>query len=78
MSEARIRPTKKQREMLNFIADFTRKHEYSPSYREIAEGMGYASIATVALHVKNLIERGHLTKRFNSSRSLEVVSTKKG
>ena len=70
---SQIRPTKKQLEMLKFIADFIEKNEYSPSYREIAQGMGYNSIASVALHVKNLIERGHLSKRFNSSRSLEVV-----
>lgn len=65
-------PTKKQREMLNFIAAFIQENGYSPSYREIASGMGYGSIATVALHIKNLMDRGHLSKRFNSSRSLTV------
>lgn len=66
-------PTKKQQEVLSFIRNFTNQHGYSPSYREIAEGLGYASIATVASHVKSLIDRGHITKRFNSSRSLEIV-----
>lgn len=68
-----MRPTKKQHEMLTYIDNFIKAYGYSPSYREIANGLGYKSIATVALHVKNLIERGHLEKRFNSSRSLEVV-----
>ncbi len=69
-----IRPTKKQRELLTFIADFIAEHGYSPSYREIMSGLNYNSVATVALHVNNLIKRGHLMKRDNSARSLEVVA----
>ena len=69
-----IRPTKKQREILGFIADFIAEHGYSPSYREIMTGLNYTSVATVALHVNNLIKRGHLRKRDNSARSLEVLA----
>ena len=36
-------------------------------------GLDYNSVATVALHVKNLISRGQLRKRDRSARSLEVV-----
>jgi SOS-response transcriptional repressor LexA len=69
-----VRPTKKQRELLNFIESFITGHGYSPSYREIMNGLNYNSVATVALHVNNLIKRGHLRKRDHSARSLEVVS----
>lgn len=72
MSET-IRPTKKQRELLTFIEQFIHEHGYSPSYREIMNGLSYTSVATVALHVNNLIKRGHLRKRDHSARSLEVV-----
>ncbi len=68
-----IRPTKKQRELLEYISDFIAKHGYSPSYREIMSGLSYTSVATVALHVNSLIKRGHLRKRDHSARSLEVV-----
>jgi repressor LexA len=68
-----IRPTKKQRELLTFIEQFIGEHGYSPSYREIMNGLKYTSVATVALHVNNLIKRGHLRKRDHSARSLEVV-----
>lgn len=68
-----IRPTKKQKELLTFIAAFITEHGYSPSYREIMAGLNYTSVATVALHVNNLIKRGHLRKRDHSARSLEVV-----
>lgn len=68
-----IRPTKKQRELLTFIEEFIAAKGYSPSYREIMHGLKYTSVATVALHVNNLIKRGHLQKRDHSARSLEVV-----
>ncbi|HVX58915.1 MAG TPA: hypothetical protein VG964_04275 [Candidatus Saccharimonadales bacterium] len=70
-----VRPTKKQREMLGFIEEFIVVHGYSPSYREIMSGLNYNSVATVSLHVNNLIRRGHLAKRDHSARSLEVVKS---
>ncbi len=70
----RTRPTKKQHELLQFLKDFITEHGYSPSYREIMKGCNYTSVATVALHVNNLIKRGHVIKRDKSARSLEVVS----
>ena len=69
-----VRPTKKQRELLGFIENFIAGHGYSPSYREIMAGLNYTSVATVALHVNNLIKRGHLQKRDNSARSLEPTT----
>lgn len=69
-----VRPTKKQKELLAFIEQFIAEHGYSPSYREIMNGLQYTSVATVALHVGNLIKRGHLVKRDHSARSLEVVT----
>ncbi len=72
MAEA-VRPTKKQRELLSFIEGFITEHGYSPSYREIMNGLNYTSVATVSLHINNLIRRGHLAKRDHSARSLELV-----
>lgn len=68
------RPTKKQKELLSFIENFINEHGYSPSYREIMVGLNYTSVATVALHVNNLIKRGHLRKRDRSARSLELAN----
>lgn len=72
-----LRPTKKQRELLTYIEGFIGEHGYSPSYREIMSGLGYNSVATVALHVNSLIQRGHLIKRDHSARSIEVVAQPK-
>lgn len=74
MSET-VRPTKKQKLLLTYIEGFIKEHGYSPSYREIMNGLNYNSVATVALHVNNLIKRGHLRKRDHSARSLEVVGS---
>jgi len=68
------RPTKKQKELLSYIEAFIGEHGYSPSYREIMNGLQYTSVATVSLHVGNLIKRGHLRKRDHSARSIEVVT----
>src|SRR5690606_17693549 len=74
MNEQTIRPTKKQKQLLDFIAEFIAQHGYSPSYREIKSALNYNSVATVALHVSNLVKRGHLRKRDHSARSLEVIA----
>ncbi len=68
------RPTKKQFELLEYLRGFIAEHGYSPSYREVMRGCNYTSVATVALHINNLIKRGHVIKRDKSARSLEVVS----
>lgn len=72
-TQTQTRPTKKQKGLLTYIETFIAEHGYSPSYREIMNGLNYTSVATVALHVSNLIKRGHLRKRDRSARSLEVV-----
>lgn len=77
-TELAVRPTKKQKELLDYIETFINEHGYSPSYREIMNGLEYTSVATVALHVGNLIKRGHLRKRDHSARSLEVVKAGQG
>jgi repressor LexA len=75
MMDKQERPTKKQFELLEFVGRFVSEHGYGPSYREIMNGCNYSSVATVALHVNNLIKKGHLKKKDRSARSLEVVDS---
>lgn len=72
MTEAN-RPTKKQRELLNFIDGFIKGNGYGPSYREVMRALDYKSVSTVATHIDGLIARGFLRKKDNSARTLEVV-----
>lgn len=55
----REKTTKKQRELLSYLDIFIKQNNFSPSYREIMQAMGYKSVSTVANHVNNLIERGY-------------------
>ena len=65
--------TKKQKVLLDFIEGFTDNQGFSPSYREIAEALGYKSIATVAEHINNLVALNLIHKNDGAARSLEVV-----
>jgi repressor LexA len=66
--------TKRQKEVLDFIADFVEENGYSPSYEELANGLKLASLATVHKHIQALESRNYLRRLFNQSRSLEVSS----
>lgn len=65
------RLTKKQVEVLRFIREYVAAHEYAPSYREIASGLGVTSPATVFEHIQSLKEKGYLDAE-RSARSLEL------
>ncbi len=70
---SKVRPTRSQKAILDFIEMYIKEHGYSPSYREIMNGLNYKSVASVANHVNNLINRGHLTKRVYSARSVDLA-----
>lgn len=65
--------TKRQKDVLDFLAAFVDKHGYSPSYEEIAEGLSLASLATIHKHILALESKGYLRRGFNQTRSLEVT-----
>lgn len=64
--------TRRQKEVLDFILRFLEENGYSPSYEEVAGGLGLASLATVHKHILALEAKGYLRRGFNQSRSLEV------
>jgi SOS-response transcriptional repressor LexA len=70
------KPSKKQRQLLDFIDNFIKAHGFAPSYREIMRSLDYASVSTVATHIENLVLLGYLQKTDHSARSLEVVQHK--
>jgi repressor LexA len=66
--------TERQRRVLDYITGFLRERGYSPSFQEIAEGVGLSSIATVHKHIATLERKGWLKRGHNQSRSLEPSS----
>ena len=65
--------TRRQKEVIDFLSGFTSKNGYSPSYEEIASGLGLNSLATVHKHVTNLQNKGLLQRAHNRSRSIDVL-----
>ncbi len=65
--------TRRQKEVYDFISEFVDKHGYSPSFEEIAEGLGLSSLATVHKHITNLEQKGLLRRDYNRSRSIDLL-----
>jgi len=70
--------TKRQREILNYLADFIQQQGYAPSLEEIGQRFGLSSLATVHKHLTNLEGKGFIRRSWNKSRSVEIVPTKHG
>jgi repressor LexA len=66
--------TKRQREILDYLADYIGDHGYAPSFEEIASTMGFRSLATVHEHLSNLERKGVIRRGFNESRAIEVLT----
>jgi repressor LexA len=64
--------TRRQKDVLDFLAGFIDSHGYSPSYEEVAAGLKLASLATVHKHISALEAKNYVRRGFNQSRSLEV------
>jgi repressor LexA len=65
--------TRRQKQVYDFISAFVDKNGYSPSYEEIAEGLGLNSLATVHKHITNLETKELLRRDYNRSRSIDLL-----
>jgi len=65
--------TKRQKEILDFLEESLATNGYAPSYEEIADHFGLASLATVHEHLENLQEKGYIRKGYNRSRAIELI-----
>lgn len=64
--------TKKQRDLLVFINDYTQKTGLSPSFEEMKEGLDLKSKSGIHRLINALVERGFLERLPNKARALEV------
>lgn len=65
--------TRRQKEILGFIAEFHRQHGIAPTHREICERFGYSSYGTAHKHLKLLERKGYLVRRGHQKRGLELT-----
>lgn len=70
--------TRRQKEILDFVRAFRRRHGVSPTHREICEEFGYSSYGTVHKHLKILQEKGYLQRTSNQKRGLELSQADAG
>lgn len=67
---------KKEREVLEFLAQFQRQYGYSPTLSEISQGTGHRSNSTVHTLIKSLVEKGYVQKVDGNTRVLKIVDEK--
>ncbi len=67
--------TKRQKQVLDFIKQYTKENRYSPSLEEMAEHLDVKSVSTVHEHLQNLENGGYLHKENNQPRSIEIVKS---
>ena len=65
--------TRRQKEIWDFLADFSREKGYAPTLEEIAVHFGLSSLATVHKHLRNLETKGFIARKWNLSRAIEIL-----
>ena len=64
---------KRQRQIVDFIAQYIQKNGYSPTLQEIASAIGVTSLATVHEHLQALIRKKVVRKYEGTVRGLELI-----
>jgi len=65
--------TSQQSKLLQFIAEFSTKQGFCPSYRQMMTAIGLHSTSNVSRIVKGLEERGFIRRMPNRERAIEVL-----
>ena len=65
--------TRRQKQILDYVAKHIEKKGYAPTIEEIGEHFGLSSLATVHKHLSNLQDKGLIKRAWNRSRAMELV-----
>ena len=65
--------TKRQAALLRFIRSYTKEHGFSPSYDDMANGLGLNSKSPIHAMVIRLEQRGHIRRLAHRARAIEVI-----
>src|SRR3990167_9263339 len=66
--------TKRQKEVLDFVENYTTKKGYAPSFEEIRKRLKLASVSTIHFHISKLKAGGYLGKIDNKARAISIPS----
>jgi len=64
-------PSKRGKQILDFVTDYREKHGYSPSFKEIKRHLGLSSFSTIHHHIKNLEKEGLIVREKNQRRAIQ-------
>jgi repressor LexA len=64
---------KRQKQILDFIAQYIQKFGVSPTLQQIADAIGVSSLATVHEHLNNLEKKGVLRRYKGKIRGIEIL-----
>lgn len=65
--------TPKQAALYRFLYEYIDGHGFAPSFNEIAQQFGHASLATVHEHLTTLVRKGWLRRTYNEARAIECL-----
>lgn len=65
--------TQRQQAVLKFISEYIGRHEYPPTYQEIADAFGIVSKHGVVRHLVALERKGYITRGDMLARSIRIV-----
>lgn len=64
---------RKEREVLEFLAQFQNQHGFSPTLTEIAKATGHRSNSTVHALIRALVDKGYVQKVQGNARVLKII-----
>jgi repressor LexA len=64
---------RKERELLEYLAQYQRQYGYSPTLREMAQATSHKSVSTIHAIIRNLVDKGYIKKVDGNSRVLQIT-----
>jgi len=66
----------RERQVLDFITQFIQRYGFSPTLKEMCEGLGLRAAATAYEHLRNLERKGFIRLTSGKRRGIELVNKK--
>lgn len=67
---------RKERELLEYLAQFQAQNGYSPTLAELAKATGHRSKSTIHSLIRSLVEKGYVQKVEGNTRVLKIIEDK--